>query len=169
MKHHIVQNLAPLIGVLLFAVALWVLHHELRAYHYHDVLQQVATLPLSHVLLALILTLLNYLALTGYDVLAVCHIGQALSYRRVALTSFISYAFSHNVGLSLLSGDAVRYRLYSSWGLSGVDITAIIAFTSVTFWLGFCTLGGTAFLLEPLMISPSFGFPGASMQVRRMS
>jgi len=56
---------------------------------------------------------------------------------------------AHNIGLSILGSSAPRYRLYGGNGLSLADITKIIAFASVTFWLGWLTLGGVALIVEP--------------------
>lgn len=165
MKHGVVQHLGPLMGVLLFVVALSALHHELRMYHYHEVVSHVGEIPFAHVVLAVLLTALNYLALTGYDALALQHIRHTLPYGQVALTSFVSYAFSHTIGLALLSSSSVRYRLYSLRGLSGVEITTIILFTSVTFWLGFCTLSGIVFLLDPIPLSSAIRVPFVSLRV----
>jgi uncharacterized membrane protein YbhN (UPF0104 family) len=114
-------------GVALFSVALWVLHHELRAYSYHEVKEALRELPRARLALGLLLTAASYLLLTGYDALACRYLAQALRYRQIALASFVGYAFSHNVGASFLGGGAIRYRLYSSWGLSASEIATIVA------------------------------------------
>lgn len=95
------------------------------------------------------MTALNYFALTGYDTLSLAILGRPLPYRRVALASFVAYVFSHNAGLSFLGGGAVRFRLYSSWGLSATDIASVVVLNSLTFWLGFLLLLGGALLLYP--------------------
>jgi phosphatidylglycerol lysyltransferase len=43
----------------------------------------------------------------------------------------------------------VRYRLYSAWGYSPVEIAKVIGFTSLTFGLGGLALGGMVLLFEP--------------------
>ncbi|MBI3990080.1 MAG: UPF0104 family protein [candidate division NC10 bacterium] len=164
MKKKLLHSLGSLFGLLLFAVALWVLHHELREYHYHDVVRHVGELPAHRLFLALALTLLSYLILTGYDTLAFRYIHHPLAYAKIALSSFLAYAFSHNPGLFVLSGAPVRYRLYSARGLSTVEITNVVAFCGLTFWLGFFTLGGMVFLLEPLVIPASLNLPFASVR-----
>jgi uncharacterized membrane protein YbhN (UPF0104 family) len=151
--------LGSLFGVLLFAVAVWVLYHELKEYHYHDVVRQIKALSIPHLLLGLGLTVLSYFIMTGYDLLALRYIGYHLSYPKVAFTSFISYAFSNNLGFSMLAGSSVRYRIYSAWGLSGEAITKIIAFCTLTVWLGFLTLAGVALLLNPPIAPKAFHLP----------
>jgi phosphatidylglycerol lysyltransferase len=162
MKKKLLHSLGPLFGLLLFAVALWVLHHELKAYHFHDIVLQVEDLPTHRLLLALSLTILNYLIMTGYDTLALRYIHHPLAYPRIALASFIGYAFSNNIGLSMIAGGSVRYRLYSGWGFSVLEITKVVAFCSLTLWLGFFTLGGAIFLVEPMVIPKVLHLPFAS-------
>ena len=94
----------------------------------------------------------SYLLLTGYDTLGLRYARHALPYRRTALASFVGYAFCNTVGYSLVSGGSVRLRLYSGWGLSTLAITKVIAFCSVTFWLGFMAVGGVVFVAEPLAV-----------------
>lgn len=149
MQRKWLRSLAPLLGLLLFAVALWELHHELQTFHYHDLVRHVHSIPVGQLALALLLTGLSYFTLTGYDALALRSIHHPLAYGRIALASFVGYAFSHTIGVSWLTGGSVRYRLYSAWGLSALEVTQVIVFTILTFWLGFCTLGGVAFVLEP--------------------
>ena len=76
------------------------------------------------------------------DLLAIRYIEKPLAAGKVILTSFISYAFSNNIGLSLLAAGSIRYRLYSAWGLSTEEIARVISFTVATFWLGVCASGG---------------------------
>ncbi len=136
-------------ALVLLCVALWALLHELRHYHYRDIVQAVHAIPGPHILLALGLTVLDYLILTGYDTLAFRYIGQKNSYREIAPASFLAYSVSNNLGFSLFSGTAVRYRFYSALGISGLDISKIVAFCSLTFWTGLASAGGLSFLLSP--------------------
>jgi phosphatidylglycerol lysyltransferase len=77
-----------------------------------------------------------------------------LPYRRIALVSFVAYVFSHNVGLSFFGGGAVRFRMLSSWGLSAQQIARVVAFSLLTFWLGFLVVGGVVHTAWPLTSLP---------------
>jgi uncharacterized membrane protein len=57
-------------------------------------------------LLAIAFTLMNCLAFTGYDTLAVRYVCHSLPYRKTALTAIVSIAISNCIGLALLSGSA---------------------------------------------------------------
>ncbi|MCC7201971.1 MAG: bifunctional lysylphosphatidylglycerol flippase/synthetase MprF [Nitrospirae bacterium] len=165
MEKKLLYRLSPLIGIVLFAIALFVIRQELSEYHYHDIVRHLHELQANHVFLAFILTIASYLVLTGYDALSLRYINYPLSYFKIALASFTGYAFSHNVGFAMLSGGSVRFRLYSIWGLSAVDVTKVVIFNGLTFWTGFLTVGSIVFLLEPLTIPPSLHFPFSSAHV----
>lgn len=141
-----------LFALVVFGGALWLLHQTLQDFHYHGIFHHLHSLTTSQLTSALLLTALSYLVMTGYDRLAILYIEHPLEGSKVSLTSFISYAFSNNIGFSLLTGGSIRYRLYSTWGLSTEEITKVLSFTMVTFWLGVCTAGGLIFLIEPVTI-----------------
>ncbi len=86
--------------------------------------------------------------MTGYDWLALRHIGRQLAYWRAATTSFAAYAVGHNVGFMALSGGAIRFRLYAAAGLEAGEITTVIAFCSLTFLLGSASLLAASLVIE---------------------
>src|SRR5512138_1354519 len=152
MKERLLAAIAPIVGLALFAATIAILHRELAAYHLTDVVRHLEAIPARQLVAALGFTFAGYLALTGYDWLAFRWIGRALAMRRIALASFVAYVFSHNVGLSFLGGSAVRYRMYSSWGVSPGDLGRAIAFNFVTLWLGFLALGAVILTIDPVAL-----------------
>lgn len=143
----ILHNLSPFIGIILFGAALFVIHHKLKQYHVHDVINEASQIPTLSLFLAILLTFLDYFVLTGYDALALRYIKHPLRYTKIALASFIGYAFSHNT--TIVGGSAARYRIYSSLGISASDVGKLVIFCSLTFWLGFLSIGGVFFILQP--------------------
>src|SRR5450756_3191947 len=122
MKFKIPRAIGPGAMAVAVAVALVLLEHELKAYAYRDLMRQVWTLPHSHLALALLLTVIAYAVLPGYDAIALAYVDHPLPLRRIAFGSFIAYALSHSLGFPLLSGGPVRYRFWSVWGLSTSEI-----------------------------------------------
>jgi phosphatidylglycerol lysyltransferase len=49
-----------------------------------------------------------------------------------------------------MGGTTSRFRLYSAWGLSAVEIVKLFAMLGLTFAMGFCGLGGLVFMTAPL-------------------
>jgi glycosyltransferase 2 family protein len=92
----------------------------------------------------------GYVTLTFYDLFALRTIGRTdIPYRVAALGGFTSYAVGHNIGASVFSGGAVRYHIYSNWGLSVVDVTKLCFVAGLTFWLGNVTVLGLGILYAP--------------------
>ncbi|HEY2781115.1 MAG TPA: bifunctional lysylphosphatidylglycerol flippase/synthetase MprF [Steroidobacteraceae bacterium] len=137
---------STLLGVALLGVALFVLHHLLGKYHWRDILDRVQAISNTKLLRAAFFTFAGYSCLTLYDALAVRFAGARVPYPRVALISFMGYAIGHNVGLNSISGGAVRYRAYTALGLSAKQIATIIAFGTLTFFLGASLLLGLSLL-----------------------
>jgi phosphatidylglycerol lysyltransferase len=130
---------------LLVGVAFW-LHHMLGKYHWTDILARVQAISNTKLLRAAFFTCAGYSCLTLYDALAVRFAGARVPYPRVALISFMGYAIGHNVGFNSISGGAVRYRAYTALGLSAGQIATIIAFGTLTFFLGASVLLGMSLL-----------------------
>ncbi len=144
------QRFSPLIGLLLFAAALWVLSREVRHVSLHGLSEALRALPASTLLVAVALTSLNYAILTGYDQLAFVYIRRPMPKWQITVASFVGYAIANNVGFALLSGTSARYRFYSRWGLSGQDLSRVVVFYSGTFWLGLIVLGAWSLLFSPV-------------------
>jgi uncharacterized membrane protein YbhN (UPF0104 family) len=74
MRKKLLHNLSLLISVLLFLAAAGIIHHKLKGYHLHDILQEVGEVPLGMILAGVFFTILNYVVLTAYDALALRYI-----------------------------------------------------------------------------------------------
>src|SRR5205085_12704527 len=137
----------------------------LARYRYRDVVDYFHHLDWDQIVLAIVLTLAGYLVMTGYDTMAMRYIRHRLPYAKIALASFIGYAFNNNVGLSGLVGGSLRYRLYNAWRLSAVEIAKVIAFCTISFWLGFVLLGGSLFIFAPPPVPHAVHLPFNSIRV----
>jgi phosphatidylglycerol lysyltransferase len=123
---------------------------------WHELTAAVLRTPLPRLGLATVLTALNYVALTGYDLLAFAYIRHPLPRKRILLASFLAFAISNNVGLAMLSGASVRYRFYTRWGVTREELSRIVFSYAVTFWLGLLALGGLSLVMMPLPDTSEF-------------
>ena len=100
-----------------------VLYRILRNIEVREVVEALVTTNPRHIALAALFVAAGYFTLTFYDLFALRTIGRTdVPYRIAALAGFTSYSVGHNVGASVLTGGAVRYRVYSAWGLSAIDV-----------------------------------------------
>jgi len=140
--------LAAVLPVVIFVLALVALHRLGGQFRLRDVLAEFMTIAPWRVCTAVLLAGASYLALAGYERLALGYVGRAMSWRRYAVTSFIATAVGHNVGLAAVSGGAVRYRLYAPLGLDATEIAKVVAFCTLTSVLGVAALAGASFVVH---------------------
>lgn len=133
----------------LFAFGLYALHRLLAPVDFADVSTQIRATPWSALGAAFGATLCAYLALAGYDWSALRYIGKPLPAPVVLTGSLMAYAFGNTIGLSAVSGGAVRWRVYSGLGLDGYDVAAVSAFTAVSYGVAATVVGLAALAAHP--------------------
>lgn len=148
--------LGKLLVLAVFALAVWLLYEKLRSYSLSEIKQSLRQIPLFHLALSIALMIVNYIVLVGYDWLALKAIHKKLDMGKVCMVSFVGCVISYNFG-ALLGGSTVRYRLYSAWGFSALDIVRLVLMLAVTFWVGAMGLAGAIFLFVPLDVPPELG------------
>lgn len=163
-KKYIINNFGSFLGLFLLGISIAAIHHELRQYNYRDIFNSLISLPPSRLYLAIGFTFLGYLAMAYYDNISFRIIRHYINYKKVIFTGFISAAATNNVGFAFLTGSAIRYRYYSNWGASAIDIAQVIAFENVSFWLGLFTVSGVMFLVNPLVVPTQINLPFLSLR-----
>lgn len=143
------KYLWPVVGLATIGFSIWLLYHEVRGLSLDDVWGSLAAISWKGWSLSALSTLLAYAALAGYDRIALQHLGRKVNLLFITLTSFTTYALSHNVGASVFSGAVVRYRAYTSKGLSGTEVGILVAMCSFTFFFGTMFLTGLVLVYEP--------------------
>jgi uncharacterized membrane protein YbhN (UPF0104 family) len=114
------------------------------------VLTAMSTVEYRDVAISALFVALGYVTLTVYDFFALRAIGRSdVPYRVAALAGFTSYSVGHNVGASVFTGGAVRYRIYSAWGLDAIEVAKICFIAGLTFWLGNVAVLGFGFAYHP--------------------
>ena len=126
------------------------LYRKLHNINVSKVLTAMATVEYQDVAISALFVALGYFTLTFYDLFALRTIGRKdVPYRIAALAGFTSYSIGHNVGASVFTGGAVRYRIYSAWGLDAIEVAKICFIAGLTFWLGNITVLGFGFAYHP--------------------
>ena len=142
----------PTIGLSAVVFSAWLLYHELRGISLNEVWDSLVAISHLHWLLCIAMAILAYAALAGYDHLALQHIRKRVGWFYITFTSFTTYALSHNIGASVFSGSVVRYRGYSTKGLTAADVGVMVAFCSFTFALATVFLAGLVLVIEPTIL-----------------
>lgn len=149
-----------LIALGLFIAALWAIHHMLADITFAHMIDEIRSLSKQQIGLALFFTLCSFVALMGYDWSALNYIGHHLPEKTIAFASFCGYAFSNTLGLSLLSGGSVRYRIYVAKGLDAADVARVTLFNMLAFGIGIHIVGAVALTIQPELLASLFGVSG---------
>src|SRR5437879_2316942 len=143
-----------LLSITIIALAGVALFRHLRDIEVREVIDALRDIDPKDVALAALFVAGGYFTLTFYDLFALRTIGRTdVPYRIAALAGFASYSVGHNVGASVFTGGAVRYRIYSAWGLDALAVTKVCFVAGLTFWLGNATVLGLGIAYEPLAAS----------------
>jgi uncharacterized membrane protein YbhN (UPF0104 family) len=138
------------LSLIIIVIAATVLYRILRGISFADVMVALKATDPMDVLWAGLFVAAGYFTLTFYDLFALRTIGaNHVPYRVAALAGFTSYSVGHNVGASAFTGGAVRYRIYSAWGLTAIDVAKICFVAGLTFWLGNVAMLGLGIAYEP--------------------
>ena len=142
-------TLPYLLAAGLFALGLYALYRLLAPVNFQDVAAQIRATAWTTLAVAQLATLGSYLALAGYDWSALRYIGKPLPLPVVLTGGLMAYAFGNTIGLSAVSGGAVRWRVYSGLGLDGYDVAAVSTFAAVSFGVAATIVGLGALAAHP--------------------
>jgi uncharacterized membrane protein YbhN (UPF0104 family) len=147
--------IGALLGLVVLGLAAWGLKKISGQVTLADVIAEIHATPTHLIVAAAVSTFLSYVVLVGYDWFATRHLGYTrISWPTLAAASFSSFTMSHTLGLTVLTGGTVRYRIYTRQGVSPVDIAMIILLCGWTFWLGIIFVAGIGLIVSPGLAEP---------------
>src|SRR6202046_2312163 len=124
-------------SLVIIAFAITTLVRTLKGIDTGVMLVALTDIPLHHIVLAALCVVAAFCTLTFYDFFALRTIGKKhVPYRIAALSSFTSYSIGHNIGATVFTGGAIRFRIYADYGLTAIDVAKICFLSGLTFWLG---------------------------------
>jgi phosphatidylglycerol lysyltransferase len=126
------QPITLAVTLALFAMALIACRHllsELDIHALHDAMLSVPTRSLAGALLAAVI---GFVILLGYEWSACRYAAVKLPGRTLLLGGFSAFAIGNAIGLSMLSGGSVRYRLYAREGLGAAEVARMTVFASLS-------------------------------------
>ncbi|MBD5391883.1 UPF0104 family protein [bacterium] len=152
-------------GVFFFVLAAGMLYWQLRNYSLRDILNAILNIPVWNLVGAALACLAGYFALALYDYLALNYVGEnkKVSWWKWMLAGMLGFAISNNAGHAVVSGGAIRYRLYTRWRIRGGDILKMLTISGFTYFLGCAAIVVIGYFLVPHDILS--GAPGASVGI----
>jgi glycosyltransferase 2 family protein len=144
------KRLGIFASLLIIGFAVTTLVRTLKGVDSGVILTALTEISPHRIALAALCVVGAFCTLTFYDFFALRTIGKKhVPYRIAALSSFTSYTIGHNIGATVFTGGAVRFRIYSDYGLSAVDVAKICFLSGLTFWLGNLVVLGLGMVWQP--------------------
>ncbi|MDH4166100.1 MAG: hypothetical protein OEY13_12785 [Gammaproteobacteria bacterium] len=144
-----------LVSVLLATLAGWVLWRTFQRISFADVLTQMQAVPASRLALAGLCAAAAFTVLAFYEVAVVRYVKHCIGRAKPMLTAFIAFPLGHAIGQAMLSGGALRYRMYTPAGFSATEVGATVLLANMPY--GLCvgllldiSLVAAAEMLEPM-------------------
>src|ERR1700759_1756232 len=144
------KRLGIAVSLFIIAFAITTLVRTLKGVDTGVILTALTEIPPGHIALAALCVICAFGTLTFYDFFALRTIGKRhVPYRIAALSSFTSYSIGHNIGATVFTGGAIRFRIYSDYGLNAIDVAKICFLSGLTFWLGNLVVLGIGMAYHP--------------------
>ena len=145
----IFNKIVSWLGIFFFVLAAYMIYRQLSKYSLDELKNAILSIPMNHLLWALLASFVGYIALSTYDYLALRYIRIKLAAWKWILTGFVGFSVSNNAGHAIVSGGAVRYRFYSKWGISPSDIVKMVTFSGFTYLVACFFLIIVGYFLTP--------------------
>ncbi len=138
-------------GIFFFILAVGMLYWQLRNYSLRDIFHAIVSIPFPNLLAACLACLAGYFVLALYDYLALNYVGEnkKVSWWKWMLAGMLGFAISNNAGHAVVSGGAIRYRLYTRWRVRSGDIVKMLTLSGFTYFLGAAAIVVIGYFLVP--------------------
>jgi phosphatidylglycerol lysyltransferase len=123
-------------GLVFFVMAVVAVYSQLSKYSLSEIKDALLSIPVENIGYAALACIAGYLVLSCYDFVALKYIGKRLSVWKWMLAGLLGFAITNNAGTAIVSGAAIRYRLYTRWRIHMPDIFKMILFSGVTYLIG---------------------------------
>lgn len=116
--------------------AIYLVYKEIKDVGFLAIRKSLFQIPLLYLLTACLFIFCDYIAFSGYDLLALKYICKKLPYSKVIKVATIAFSVTNTTGHAYIAGGSIRYLSYSKLGLKEIDILKMIVLESLTFLMG---------------------------------
>ena len=158
-KKRIFKKILSWSGLFFFGLAAYMIYRQLSKYTLDDIKNAIVEIPNKNIALACLASFCGYIALSSYDFLALKYIKRKLAAWKWIFAGFIGFAVSNNAGHAIVSGGAIRYRLYTRWRVPATDIVKMVTFSGFTYLVACFFLVIIGYLFSPEHVLSSVSSP----------
>jgi uncharacterized membrane protein YbhN (UPF0104 family) len=143
-------------SVAIAGLAAYVLYTTFQRISFADVLANVRATPASTLGLAAACAAGAFTVLAAYEVAVVRYVKHCIGRAKPVITALIAFPLGHAVGQTLLSGSALRYRMYAPAGFSAMEVGATVLLCGMPYVLAFGLLLDLALVFGADSLAPLF-------------
>jgi glycosyltransferase 2 family protein len=158
-RHRLKTILGIAASVAIASLALYVLYRTFQRISFADVLANIRAVPRERLLLAAVSAVFAFATLAAYEVVVVRYVKHCIGRAKPVITSLIAFPLGHALGQTLLSGSAVRYRMYAPAGFSATEVGATVLLCGMPYVLAFGLLIDFALVFASEQLAPLFRIP----------
>ena len=144
-----IKKLLSWSGLFFFVLAAYMLYTQLSKYEWSEIREALLSIPARNLWYACLASFFGYVALSSYDFLALKYIKRKLAIWKWVFVGFIGFSVSNNAGHAIVSGGAIRYRLYTRWRFHGAEIVKMVTFSGFTYLVACFFLIIIGYLITP--------------------
>lgn len=159
------KKFAPLFGLAVFALVLFLLSKRLGDIEFSDIVQQIRSLPPPAVIGAMACSAGAYLLVGLYEGIALHRVSGQWRLWFAIRTTVIANPVGRAVGVALVSGGALRYRFYSAIGLNARQVASLIVLMTMPYLLGVGWLIDVSLLIHTQAASQALGLTATTVYI----
>lgn len=159
-RHRLKTALGIVVSVTVACLAGYVLYRTFQRISLADVLRNVRDMPGERLLLAAACAAGAFATLAAYEVAVVRYVKHCIGRARPVMTALIAFPVGHALGQTVLSGSALRYRMYAPAGFSAMEVGATVLLCGLPYALVLGLLLDLALVFGAGQLAPLFRIPG---------
>jgi uncharacterized membrane protein YbhN (UPF0104 family) len=160
-----VRKFSPLLWLGAAILAAWILWHRLQSVRFADVVQQIREVGATRLAIALACCATCYVLVGFYERLAFRLVTQRPDFWLPFRTGVIANPIGRAIGAALFSGGALRYRLYSKFGVDAVQVSGIVLLAVMPFALSALLLIDISLLTQPAKASKALHLSASAIKI----
>jgi uncharacterized membrane protein YbhN (UPF0104 family) len=158
-RHRLKALLGIVASFAIAGLALYVLYRTFQRISIADVIANIRAVPGERLMIAAACAAGAFTALAVYEVAVVRYVKHCIGRAKPVITALVAFPLGHALGQTLLSGSALRYRMYSPAGFTAMEVGATVLLCGLPYVLAFGLLLDLALVFGADSLAPVFRLP----------
>lgn len=158
-RHRLKAVLGVAASLAIAGLALYVLYRTFQRISVADVIANMRAVPRERLMLAAAFAATVFATLAAYEVAVVRYVKHCIGRAKPVITALVAFPLGHALGQAVLSGSAMRYRMYYPAGFTAMEVGATVLLCGLPYLLAFGLLFDLALVFGAESLAPLFRVP----------